>query len=113
MSVNMMDFVCVQKRRLDKESTGHPNHKKVCQGLESAPKENCGLFQPLNECFMDYWDMHFSTNPEASAHEGFLENEMETQSSVIFQNHESKVSVPSCPRCIAGESGHINHILRL
>ncbi|XP_035746314.1 uncharacterized protein C10orf143 homolog isoform X2 [Egretta garzetta] len=32
------------------------------------------------------------------------------QNSMIFENHGSRGAAQPCPRCIAGESGHFNHI---
>lgn len=112
MSVQM-DFMCSQKRRLGEQAEGHPIHKRVCKEVESVQKENGGLFHPLKECLLGYWDMQLSPRQENSAQDHFLRNVTEQHSSAIFQNHESSVSVQPCLRCIAGESGHINHILGL
>ncbi|XP_065699658.1 uncharacterized protein C10orf143 homolog [Patagioenas fasciata] len=35
------------------------------------------------------------------------------QNSTIFENHGSGGTAQPCPRCIAGESGHLSHILCL
>ncbi|XP_064922769.1 uncharacterized protein C10orf143 homolog [Columba livia] len=35
------------------------------------------------------------------------------QNSVIFENRGGGGTAQPCPRCIAGESGHLNHILGL
>ncbi|XP_069095833.1 uncharacterized protein C10orf143 homolog isoform X1 [Pleurodeles waltl] len=103
MSVQM-DFTCSQKRRLVEETGGHSNHKRVCKGVESVQRGKGGLFQPLKECLLGYWDMQLSPSQENSEQDNFLRNVMEQHSSVILQNHESSGSVQPCLRCIAGES---------
>ncbi|KAK6482224.1 hypothetical protein HHUSO_G16828 [Huso huso] len=75
--------------------------KRVCGGLES-----CIQFanDQLGECPMDTLNMQqpvSSNDPRSKT--------ANQHSSMVYTNGSG--SVPPCLRCMAGESGHINHIM--
>ncbi|XP_069755739.1 uncharacterized protein [Narcine bancroftii] len=99
-------LVRLQKRRLDEQpgDWGPPEQKRSCQGLD-------GDFQTEHNipCTQLSWSSIDHQKPVQSAR---------TISSIIGLPSIPKltfliqpgISKP-CPRCLAGESGHINHIL--
>ncbi|KAG7492561.1 hypothetical protein MATL_G00016640 [Megalops atlanticus] len=100
----MMDYmISVQnKRRLeDLENLAHfHQNKRLCNGLASCSQVECGA---VGESPMDTWEIQQQglqkSNAVASHHETNL---VYTPQGVTSQ---------FCPRCMAGESGHIKHIM--
>ncbi|XP_030058829.1 uncharacterized protein C10orf143 homolog [Microcaecilia unicolor] len=105
-----MDFLALHKRR-QLEDAGHPNSKRICKGLGTLPNGNSTVNHQISDCHIDNWDMQHFPQQSVSTNDGIPEHMRESQSYGIFQNTESRGLVQPCPRCIAGESGHINHIM--
>ncbi|XP_074856550.1 uncharacterized protein C10orf143 homolog isoform X2 [Carettochelys insculpta] len=91
---------------------GDPERKRVCKSLETFPNES-EFCQQLNECAMDYWTMELDSKQKSSIEQFIPQTTKEKQNSMIFQNHGGKGNAQPCQRCIAGESGHFNHIVGL
>ncbi|KYO43924.1 uncharacterized protein C10orf143 homolog isoform X2 [Alligator mississippiensis] len=95
---------------LPEPQPGEPERKRACKSLETLPNES-GAHCQLNKCTMDYWTMELDSKQEGFPEQCIPQTTEEKQNSVIFQNHGSRSTTQPCPRCIAGESGHFNHIL--
>ncbi|XP_029465859.1 uncharacterized protein C10orf143 homolog [Rhinatrema bivittatum] len=105
-----MDFIALRKRQ-QLEDAGHPNNKRICKGLETLPNGNSIVKHQLNEYHIHNWDMQHFPQQSVSSNNGIPEHMRGNQNYGIFQNQESRGLVQPCPRCIAGESGHFNHIM--
>ncbi|XP_071420105.1 uncharacterized protein C10orf143 homolog [Pithys albifrons albifrons] len=81
---------------------GEPERKRVCQLLESIPRE-AGAH--LVDCAMEL-DARQKPAPACGPWA-----EKTKQNSMTLENHGSKGAAQPCPRCVAGESGHFSHIL--
>ncbi|XP_027675373.1 uncharacterized protein C10orf143 homolog isoform X2 [Chelonia mydas] len=110
-----MELLALHTRRrrgalVPPESAGEPERKRVCKSLEPIPNESDFCHQ-LNECAMDYWTMELDSKQKGTTEQFIPQTPKEKPNSMIFQNHGSKGTAQPCPRCIAGESGHFNHIM--
>ncbi|XP_075011400.1 uncharacterized protein C10orf143 homolog [Calonectris borealis] len=81
---------------------GEPERKRACKPLETIPNEADAR---LIDCAME-----LDSKQKISADCGPWATKTK-QNSMIFENHGSRGTAQPCPRCIAGESGHFNHIL--
>ncbi|XP_064370477.1 uncharacterized protein C10orf143 homolog [Dromaius novaehollandiae] len=88
--------------RAHEPQPGEPERKRVCKQLETIPSE-------ADVCFIDC-AMELDSKQKVSA-DCVLQAAKTHQDSMIFENHGSRGTAQPCPRCIAGESGHFNHIL--
>ncbi|KAM6106080.1 uncharacterized protein C10orf143 homolog [Pterocles gutturalis] len=79
-----------------------PERKRACKPLETIPREPD---VPLMDCAMEL-DSKQKISPDGGPWAAKTK-----QNSVIFEHHRSRGTAQPCPRCIAGESGHFNHIL--
>ncbi|XP_075468325.1 uncharacterized protein C10orf143 homolog [Ascaphus truei] len=104
-----MEMANMRKRQYVEDIGAHPNNKRICKGLESIANGNGILLNPVNDCNTVYWQMQISPD-KAFMQELVSESDMQL-SCAPFHNHESGGSSQPCQRCMAGESGHINHIL--
>ncbi|XP_024069044.1 uncharacterized protein C10orf143 homolog [Terrapene carolina triunguis] len=110
-----MELLALHTRRrrrgaLLPQEPGEPERKRVCKSLETVPNESDFCHQ-LNECAMDYWTMELDSKQKGTTEQFIPQTPKEKPNSMIFQNHGSKGTAQPCPRCIAGESGHFNHIM--
>ncbi|XP_067858489.1 uncharacterized protein C10orf143-like isoform X2 [Heptranchias perlo] len=117
MSVSMDYLVTVQKRRINEElgcwgRVGKPDNKRICQGLDgSFPVENDVPYTQLNWSSIDHWNLQKHFQPEGLMSKTVTLPNVDKLAFVMQQNHvQASISKP-CPRCLAGESGHINHIM--
>lgn len=101
-----LNVVNLRKRQCKDTVLDHPLNKRTCQGLEKVANSNGVL---LNDYEMVYWQAEVAPSVKEPVN-GF--NGGIQQHCMSPQNPPS-VSPQICPRCVAGESGHINHILRL
>ncbi|XP_068807494.1 uncharacterized protein C10orf143 homolog isoform X2 [Struthio camelus] len=76
--------------------------KRICKQLETIPNE-------ADVCFIDC-AMELDSKQKVST-DCFPQAAKAKQDAMIFENHGSRGTAQPCPRCIAGESGHFNHIL--
>ncbi|XP_002932693.1 uncharacterized protein C10orf143 homolog [Xenopus tropicalis] len=101
-----LDLAHVRKRHCMDDIGEFPNSKRTCRGLENLTNGDGILLNQLNECDMVYLQMQMAANKDSFQ-------------TLTPQRHQNMVvpgsmgSGQPCPRCIAGESGHINHILGL
>ncbi|KAM4636881.1 uncharacterized protein C10orf143 homolog [Discoglossus pictus] len=101
MSVDLQ--INLRKRQYMEDLLEHPN-KRTCNGLVSITNGNGILHHQLNECSLVYWEM-----PALPQKNPLPEHIPKTEVQMDSMNYSSA----PCPRCMAGESGHINHILGL
>ncbi|XP_054238698.1 uncharacterized protein C10orf143 homolog [Indicator indicator] len=80
-----------------------PERKRPCKPLESLPNQAGAL---LIDCAME-----LDSKQKISAGSGPWAAKTK-QNLVSFENNGSRGTAQPCPRCIAGESGHFNHIPR-
>ncbi|XP_040292485.1 uncharacterized protein C10orf143 homolog [Bufo bufo] len=99
-----LNMVNMRKRQCMDAVLDHPLNKRTCQGLEGFSNANGVL---LSDYDMVYWQAEVKEPAN-----GFVPKDGVQQSCMPPQNPQN-VSPQICPRCIAGESGHINHILGL
>ncbi|KAK6487340.1 hypothetical protein HHUSO_G8490 [Huso huso] len=98
------------KRRHEVEDLGEWENlnqptKRFCGGLESCIQfDNAAANDQLGECPMDTWNMQ----QPVSSHDPRSKTANQ-HSSMVYANGSG--SVQPCLRCMAGESGHINHIV--
>ncbi|XP_053306183.1 uncharacterized protein C10orf143-like isoform X2 [Spea bombifrons] len=107
-----LQFCNMRKRQCMGDVAEHPNNKRQCTGLGSLANGDGLLFNQFNECDMLYWQMQISTEQTKSM-PGLVPKPEIQMDCMAFENQESGASTQPCQRCIAGESGHINHILGL
>ncbi|KAM9285449.1 uncharacterized protein C10orf143 homolog [Morus bassanus] len=88
--------------RAHEPEPGEPERKRVCKPLEAIPNEADAR---LIECAME-----LDSKQKISTDCGPWATKTK-QNSVIFENHGNRGTAQPCPRCIAGGSGHFNHIL--
>ncbi|KAM9549495.1 uncharacterized protein C10orf143 homolog [Guaruba guarouba] len=81
---------------------GEPERKRACKQLETIPNE---AETHLLGCAME-----LDSKQKISSDCGPWATKTK-QNSMVFENHGSRGTAQPCPRCIAGESGHFNHIL--
>ncbi|KAM6090934.1 uncharacterized protein C10orf143 homolog isoform 2-T2 [Theristicus caerulescens] len=87
---------------LGAQEPGEPERKRVCKPLETIPNEaDARLIDGA---------MELDSKQKISTDCGPWATKTK-QNSMIFENHGSRGTAQPCPRCIAGESGHFNHIL--
>ncbi|XP_064001396.1 uncharacterized protein C10orf143 homolog [Pogoniulus pusillus] len=79
-----------------------PERKRLCKPLEPLPNQAGAL---LIDCAVEV-----DSNQKISACCGPWAAKPK-QNSVSFENQGSRGTAQPCPRCMAGESGHFNHIL--
>lgn len=103
VDLNVVNF---RKRQCMDTVLDHPLNKRTCQGLETFANSNL-----LNDYEMVYWQAEVVPGVKEPIN-GFVSNGGIQQHCMPPQNPQ-RVPPQICPRCIAGESGHINHILRL
>ncbi|XP_078268996.1 uncharacterized protein LOC144600965 [Rhinoraja longicauda] len=101
-----MDYlVTLHKRRLDEEpdSWGQPDKKRPCQGLDGGFENENNIYSQLNGSSIELQkhDQPAGTICRVSAQPSI------DQLSFMIQRGTLK----PCPRCLAGGSGHINHII--
>ncbi|KAM6416049.1 uncharacterized protein C10orf143 homolog [Rhynochetos jubatus] len=88
--------------RVHEPEAGEPERKRACGLLEAVPNE---AHARLVVCAME-----LDSKQKISADCGPWAPKTK-QNSGIFENHGSRGTAQPCPRCMAGESGHFNHIL--
>ncbi|XP_061202747.1 uncharacterized protein C10orf143 homolog [Neopsephotus bourkii] len=81
---------------------GEPERKRACKRLETIPNET--------ETRLLGYAMELDSKQQISSDCGPWATKAK-QNSMVFENHGSRGTAQPCPRCIAGESGHFNHIL--
>lgn len=119
MSMDYMSALLQNKRGREggdpEDWSFHPN-KRVCNGLESCVQAEYGA---LTESPMDTWEIQQVSH---------LKDTSTTTTTTIINNNNNNIhhlqvhaeeleaqngSGPQCcPRCLAGEPGHINHIMQ-
>ncbi|XP_063290173.1 uncharacterized protein C10orf143 homolog [Pelobates fuscus] len=102
----------LRKRQCMGDMTEHPNSKRQCTSLGSIANGNGVLYNQFNDCDMVYWQMQMSMAKKEPVSE-FVPQSENNMDYMPVENHGRSSSAQQCPRCIAGESGHINHILGL
>ncbi|XP_077114546.1 uncharacterized protein LOC143769668 [Ranitomeya variabilis] len=95
----------LRKRQCMDASIDHPLNKRTCQGLESYTN---GVL--LNDYDMVCWQAEVA--PVKEPVNGFVPNGGIQQHCMPLQKAQTETP-QICLRCMAGESGHINHILPL
>nr|XP_013041265.2 uncharacterized protein C10orf143 homolog isoform X1 [Anser cygnoides] len=96
-------WVCVMGREHPPAATVVlPIKKRVCKLLETFPNEADAR---LIDCAME-----LDSKQKLSSGCGPWDTKTKPNS-MIFENQGSRGTAQPCPRCIAGESGHFNHIL--
>lgn len=88
-----------------------PERKRICKSLEPSPQDIvCCLSK---KCPMDYWDMEEDLKQKRPMDLFNSQIMKENPNSMIFPDNETVTTAQPCPRCIAGEPGHLGHIMRL
>ncbi|XP_054838097.1 uncharacterized protein C10orf143 homolog [Eublepharis macularius] len=102
----------VKRRRQRKELYSfEPERKRIYKGLETpSPEILCHL---PRKCPVDYWDMEQDLKQERLTEEFSPQIMKEKPNSMIFPDNETITTAQPCPRCIAGEPGHLGHIMNL
>ncbi|XP_069835037.1 uncharacterized protein C10orf143 homolog [Dendropsophus ebraccatus] len=103
-----LNVVNMRKRQCMDTVMDHPLNKRTCQGLESFANANGHLLKNFE---MVYWQAEVAANMTEPVN-GFVPNGGVQQHCLPPQNPHN-ASLQTCPRCMAGESGHINHIMGL
>ncbi|XP_046708896.1 uncharacterized protein si:ch211-221j21.3 [Silurus meridionalis] len=95
MSMDCVRTLVQNKRQREEEQhcQWDSQAKKACTGLESCIEVRCDV---VMDSPMDSWDTH-QNGANANAH-------LTRMGFVAAQQ--------PCPRCMAGEPGHINHIMQ-
>ncbi|XP_077311644.1 uncharacterized protein LOC143930874 [Lithobates pipiens] len=108
-----LEVVNMRKRQCMDGVLDHPLNKRACHGLQSMTNGNGVLLSPMADCDMAYWQMEISNGRREQVN-GFIFKEV-TQPTIMPPQicQQSVISPQTCQRCMAGESGHINHILGL
>ncbi|XP_078079591.1 uncharacterized protein LOC144500478 [Mustelus asterias] len=110
-----MDYmVTVQKRRMSQEAAvwEQADNKRFCQGLDgSFPVENDVPYTQLNWSSMDHWNLPKHVDPTGLMGKTISVPNVDKLTFVMQQNQEQVGTSKPCPRCLAGESGHINHMI--
>ncbi|KAM8924610.1 uncharacterized protein C10orf143 homolog [Pelodytes ibericus] len=100
----------MKKRECMGDILEHPNSKRQCLDLDNIANGNGLLFNQLNECKMVCLQMQISK--EQSMQEMVPKPENHTHfGNMPFGNDQTKSCTQACPRCMAGESGHLRHVL--
>ncbi|KAM3913820.1 uncharacterized protein C10orf143 homolog [Leptodactylus fuscus] len=100
-----LNVVNMRKRQCMDAVIDHPLNKRTCQGLDRFANTNGVL---LNDYDMVCWQAEVAPNVNQPVN-GCVPNGGIQQHCMLPQNPSPQI----CPRCMAGESGHINHILGL
>ncbi|XP_067909442.1 uncharacterized protein si:ch211-221j21.3 [Heterodontus francisci] len=113
MSVSMDYSVTVQKRRLSQEPViwEHTDNKRFCQGLDgSFPVENDIPYSQLIRSSIDHQNLQKHVHPAGLMSMTAGLPNVDKLAFVMQHNHAQVNTSKPCPRCLAGESGHINHM---
>ncbi|KAM4034966.1 uncharacterized protein C10orf143 homolog [Anomaloglossus baeobatrachus] len=100
-----LNVVNLRKRQCMDAAMDHSLNKRTCQGLESYAHGDL-----LNDYDMVYWQAEVAPGVKEPV-DGFIPNGGTQQHCMPLQNSQT-LTPQICLRCMAGESGHINHILR-
>ncbi|KAM5142269.1 uncharacterized protein ACMZJ9_016211 isoform 2-T2 [Mantella aurantiaca] len=106
------EVVNMRKRHCMDGVLDHPLNKRTCHGLQSLTNGNGVLLTTMTDCGMTFWQMEVS-NGRREPINGLVFQDVTQPDIMPPQNHQNVVSPQVCQRCMAGESGHINHILGL
>ncbi|GCC22331.1 hypothetical protein chiPu_0000719 [Chiloscyllium punctatum] len=115
LSLSMDYTVALQKRALSQEAGvwEQADNKRFCQGLESSfPVENDVQYTQLNENSMYHQNLQKHVHPTRLMGRRVAFPNVGQLAFLMQQSHEQMDTSKPCPRCLAGESGHINHMVR-
>ncbi|XP_060096812.1 uncharacterized protein C10orf143 homolog [Heteronotia binoei] len=98
----------MERRRRREFYMSEPERKRICKSLETSPQDIiCHL---PRKCPVDYWNMEEEKKPKDLFSPQIMK---EKTKSMIFPDNETITTARPCPRCIAGEPGHLGHIMGL
>nr|XP_056706301.1 uncharacterized protein C10orf143 homolog isoform X2 [Euleptes europaea] len=99
------------RRRRSELHLPEPERKRICKSLETTPQDIvCHLPRKYS---MDYWDMEQDLKQKRPVDLFSPKIMKEKPNSMIFPDNETVTTARPCPRCIAGEPGHLGHIMCL
>lgn len=105
VSVSMDYLVTLHKRRLDEQpdSWGQPDKKRPCQRLDGCFENENDIYTQLNGSSLE---LQKHGQPAGTNCSIFAQPSIDQLSFMIQRD-----TLKPCPRCLAGESGHINHMI--
>lgn len=110
MSMDYMSALLQNKRGRegDPEDWGFNPNKRVCNGLESCVQAEYGA---LTESPMDTWEIQQVSHLKDTT-TTIINNNNHLQVHAKVLEAQNGSGPQCCPRCLAGEPGHINHIMQ-
>ncbi|XP_048361504.1 uncharacterized protein C10orf143 homolog isoform X2 [Sphaerodactylus townsendi] len=101
--------VLAERRRRSELYLPQPECKRICKSLETTPQDIVCHLPRKNP--MDCWDMEHNLKQKRPVDLLSPQIMKEKPNSMIFPDNETTTTAQPCPRCIAGEPGHLGHIM--